>query len=109
QSYNFMINPGSGGTVCGCSGQVLEIFLLNSGSSTTTISAVYYDGALETLAVAPQAQMALAAATAYHTQLSHSQGRERDRRYVRVLGDGRKNGLKIDPYPKLDFERASRI
>lgn len=67
QSYNFVINPGSGATVCGCSGQILEIFLLNSGTSTTTISAVYFDGALETLTVAPQAQTALAAATAYHT------------------------------------------
>jgi hypothetical protein len=45
QSFNFQISPGS----CGCAQQVLEIFLLNPGPSTTTISAVYFDGALLSL------------------------------------------------------------
>jgi len=43
QGYNF--NLGALGT-CACSQQVLQIFLLNSGSATTTVSAVYYDGVL---------------------------------------------------------------
>jgi flagellin-like protein len=67
QSYNFVISPGSGATTCGCSGQILELFLLNSGSSTTTISAVYFDGALQTLTAAPTAQTALSSGVAYHT------------------------------------------
>jgi flagellin-like protein len=67
QSYNFAISPGSGGITCGCSGQLLELFLLNSGSSSTTISSVYYDGVLQTLTVAPTAQTALSSGVAYHT------------------------------------------
>lgn len=47
QGYNF--NLGALGT-CACSLQVLQIFLINSGSSTTTISAVYYNGVLVPLA-----------------------------------------------------------
>ena len=47
QSYNFVISP-AGANPCSCSGQLAELFLLNSGSSTTTISAVYYDGSLQT-------------------------------------------------------------
>jgi len=43
QSYNFALNPGAAG-LCACSGQILEIFLANSGSSSSTISAVYFDG-----------------------------------------------------------------
>jgi len=67
QSYNFAISPGSGGITCGCSGQILELFLLNSGASSTTISSVYYDGVLQTLTVAPTAQTALSSVVAYHT------------------------------------------
>ena len=42
QSFNFALSP----QACACSGQILQIFLLNSGSSSTTISAIYYDGNL---------------------------------------------------------------
>jgi hypothetical protein len=66
QSYNFAISPGTAAITCGCSGWLVELFLLNSGSSSTTISAVYYDGALQTLTNAPTAQTALAAGVAYH-------------------------------------------
>lgn len=45
QSFNFQISPGT----CGCAEEILEMFLLNPGPSTTTISAVYFDGALLTL------------------------------------------------------------
>jgi flagellin-like protein len=44
QSYNFQLNPGS----CNCLDQVLEIFILNPGPSSTKISAVYFDGNLVT-------------------------------------------------------------
>lgn len=43
QGYNF--NLGALGT-CACSLQVVQLFLINSGSSSTTISAVYFDGVL---------------------------------------------------------------
>lgn len=43
QGYNFNLALGA---TCACSLQVLQIYLLNSGSAATTISAVYYDGAL---------------------------------------------------------------
>jgi len=51
QSYNFALSPPApnSGTACTCVGWILQIFLLNSGSATTTISAIYYDGALLTL------------------------------------------------------------
>jgi flagellin-like protein len=55
QSFNFQISPGS----CGCSQEVLEIFLLNPGPATTIISAVYFDGALLTLTAPPTANTAL--------------------------------------------------
>jgi hypothetical protein len=42
QSFNFALSP----QACACSGQILQIFLLNSGSASTTISTVYYDGNL---------------------------------------------------------------
>jgi len=42
QSYTFAANPGT----CGCNMQLIEIFLLNPGPSTTIISNVYYDGNL---------------------------------------------------------------
>ncbi len=44
QSFNFVITPGT----CGCSEQLLEIFLLDPGPATTKISAVYFDGVLVT-------------------------------------------------------------
>jgi flagellin-like protein len=44
QSYNFQISPGLCGA--GCVQEVLEIFLLNPGPSTTKITAIYYDGNL---------------------------------------------------------------
>src|SRR5271156_3645876 len=55
QSFNFQISPGS----CGCAQQVLEIFLLNPGPAATTISGVYFDGALLTLTAPPIADTAL--------------------------------------------------
>jgi len=45
QSYTYEISPGS----CGCTQQVIEIFLFNTGGGATVISAVYYDGALLTV------------------------------------------------------------
>lgn len=56
QSYNFQLSPPApnSGTACGCTGQVLQMFLLNSGSSSTTISAVYFDGALLSLTTPSQ-------------------------------------------------------
>lgn len=62
-SYNFQVNP----TSCLCSSQILQVFLQNSGSSSTTISAVYFDGTLQTLAVAPTGTTALATGNAYYT------------------------------------------
>jgi len=46
QSFNFALSP----QACACTSQILQIFLQNSGSSSTTISSVYYDGNLLTLA-----------------------------------------------------------
>jgi len=43
QGYNFNLALGA---TCACSLQVLQVFLLNSGSAATTVSAVYYDGTL---------------------------------------------------------------
>jgi hypothetical protein len=45
-SFNFALTP----QACACSGQILQVFLLNSGSASTTISSVYYDGNLLTVA-----------------------------------------------------------
>ena len=67
QSYNFAVSPGTGATTCGCSGWLVQLYLLNSGPTSTTISAIYYDGTLLTLTNAPQAQTALSAGIAYHT------------------------------------------
>lgn len=61
QGYNFAASPTTGGT-CGCAGQILQIFLLNSGSSTSTISAIYFDGALLTLTTQTTATIALSGA-----------------------------------------------
>jgi hypothetical protein len=49
QSYNFALTP----QTCACAGQILQIFMLNTGSSSTTISAVYYDGTLLTVTTIP--------------------------------------------------------
>ena len=66
QSYNFAVNPPTGGqpliggTACGCIGQVLQLSLINSGSVSTTISAVYFDGTLLSVqSTAPTANTAL--------------------------------------------------
>lgn len=48
-SFNFQISPGS----CGCAQEILEIFVQNAGPAATTISAVYFDGALLTLNLNP--------------------------------------------------------
>jgi hypothetical protein len=62
QSYNFALSP----QACACSAQFVQLFLLNSGSSATTISAVYFDGVLQTtLSAASQSNAALATGTAY--------------------------------------------
>jgi hypothetical protein len=45
QSFNFALSP----QLCACSGQILQIFMLNSGSASTTISSIYYDGNLLTV------------------------------------------------------------
>ena len=45
QSYNFMLSP----QACACAEQIVQMFVLNSGSASTTISTVYYDGILMTL------------------------------------------------------------
>jgi len=44
-SYNFQLSP----QACACVGQILQIFVANSGSSSTTISAIYIDGTLQTV------------------------------------------------------------
>ncbi len=49
QSYTFAISPGT----CGCSQQIVEIFLLNPGPALTKISAVYFDGTLMTISANP--------------------------------------------------------
>jgi hypothetical protein len=51
QSFNFVISPGT----CGCAEEVLEMYLLNPGPAATTITAVYFDGALLTLGTPPVA------------------------------------------------------
>jgi flagellin-like protein len=45
QSYNFNLSP----QACACAQQIVQIFVLNSGSAATTISTVYYDGVIMTL------------------------------------------------------------
>jgi len=61
QSYNFALNPGS----CACAQQIVQLFLLNSGSATSTISAVYFDGALMTLTSPSTTQAAIVNNAAY--------------------------------------------
>ena len=63
QSFNFALTP----TSCACVQQILEIFLLNNGPAITKVSAVYFDGVLQTLAAAPTANTALATGNAYYT------------------------------------------
>ncbi len=60
QSSNFVISPGT----CGCSLKILELYLLNSGSASTTISTVYYDGALVAIAGTDPATVATPASFA---------------------------------------------
>jgi hypothetical protein len=45
QTFNFALSP----QACACTSQILQIFILNSGSSSTTISSIYYDGNLLTM------------------------------------------------------------
>ena len=45
QSFNFLLSP----QACACAQQIVQMFILNSGSASTTISAVYFDGAIMTL------------------------------------------------------------
>jgi len=52
QSFNFAMSP-TGGTACTCADQLAEVFMLNSGASSTTVSSVYYDGTLQTLSPGP--------------------------------------------------------
>lgn len=49
QSYNFQLSP----QTCACVGQILQIFMVNSGSASTTISAVYIDGSLLAVTAIP--------------------------------------------------------
>jgi flagellin-like protein len=49
QSYNFQLSP----QTCACVGQILQVFVVNSGSASTTISAVYLDGSLLTVTTIP--------------------------------------------------------
>src|SRR5437773_12384997 len=46
QSFNFALSP----QACACSSQILQVFILNPGSSSTTISSISYDGNLLTVA-----------------------------------------------------------
>ena len=55
QGYNFAVAGGS----CACSGSLLQVFILNSGSGTSTVSTVYFDGALVPLVAATQTNTAL--------------------------------------------------
>ena len=72
QSFNFVIPAGT----CACSGQILQIYLLNSGSASSQISAVYFDGALETIAgslpIAGTSDVTPAASTAYLADSTHT-------------------------------------
>jgi flagellin-like protein len=61
QGYNFAASPSTGGS-CTCSGQILQIFLLNSASSSSTISAIYFDGTLLTLTTQTTGAITLSAA-----------------------------------------------
>jgi len=45
QSFNFALSP----QACACTSQILQVFILNSGSASTTISSIYYDGNLLTV------------------------------------------------------------
>jgi hypothetical protein len=55
QSFNFQISPG----ICGCAQEVLEMYLINPGPAATTITSVYFDGALLTLSAPPVANTPL--------------------------------------------------
>jgi hypothetical protein len=62
QSFNFALSP----QACACTSQILQIFLQNSGSSSTTISSIYYDGNLLTI-TAPFTTAAVALSTIGYT------------------------------------------
>jgi hypothetical protein len=62
QSFNFALSP----QACACTSQILQIFLQNSGSSSTTISSIYYDGNLLTI-TAPFTSAAVALNTIGYT------------------------------------------
>ncbi len=49
QSFNFQLTP----QTCACVGQILQVFMINSGSASTTISAVYLDGVLLAVTTIP--------------------------------------------------------
>lgn len=61
QAYSFSVSPGS----CACSGQVLQMSLLDSGSGSTTISAVYFDGVAQTISNPPTADAPLNSTQAF--------------------------------------------
>jgi len=63
QGYTFAVSPHS----CACAGQVLQIYLANSGSASTTISAIYYDGTLMTLTAPFTAQTAISSIVGVNT------------------------------------------
>jgi flagellin-like protein len=66
QSYNFQLNP----TSCVCTGGILQLFLLNTGSSSTTISSVYLDGALQTTAAWTTTNAAFTTGQAFYTSVA---------------------------------------
>jgi hypothetical protein len=61
QAYTFAFTPAG----CTCAQWLVEIFLLNPGPSSTTINAVYFDGALQTLTNPTTTNTALASGVAY--------------------------------------------
>jgi flagellin-like protein len=66
QSYNFALNPAG----CTCSGGILQLFLLNSGSSSSTISSVYFDGVLQTTAAWSTTSAAFTTGQAFYTSVA---------------------------------------
>jgi len=56
RTFDFDVSPGS----CDCSGSILVVSLLDSGNSSTSISAVYLDGSLQTVTNPPTTDTALA-------------------------------------------------
>lgn len=64
QAYNFNVSPGPANG-CACSGDILQISMIDSGSSSTTISAVYFDGAAQAITTPPTVDTALASTEAF--------------------------------------------